>query len=229
MLTVADKITLARVALAPIAVAGYLLAPSEHFLCFWICGWICAIAELTDWLDGMVARARHEVSDFGKLADPFCDVLYRMSVFLAFLLPAGGVGYQLAQGALPAWTAFLLPHTFVVGHGADGAVLVGTACVPWLPVFLMAMREIVAGAIRAMAATKGLVLAARTSGKVKAILQCCTIIAISALPGLTFTWNPWFLVVTGVLVWICAIASIGSIIEYIWINREVLRGLGAKR
>jgi CDP-diacylglycerol--glycerol-3-phosphate 3-phosphatidyltransferase len=225
VLTVADRITLARVAIAPLAVAGYLLAPAEHMLCFWICGCLCGAAELTDWLDGRVARQRGEVSDFGKLADPFCDVLYRLAVFLAFLLPAGGVGYRFDPSVLPAWTHWLLPPAHF-DRDAAGAPVAAYACVPWLPVFLMALREIVAGAIRAMAASRGLVLAARTSGKVKAMLQCAAIVLVSALPALTFAWNPWYLVATGVLAWICAVASVGSILEYIWINRAVLRRLG---
>jgi CDP-diacylglycerol--glycerol-3-phosphate 3-phosphatidyltransferase len=44
------------------------------------------ISEITDLLDGKVARKRGEVSDFGKLFDPFADVLVRVSYFLCFVL-----------------------------------------------------------------------------------------------------------------------------------------------
>ncbi len=101
-LTLADKITLARLVLAPAVACSYLLLPIEHGWCFWAAGWLCAIAEYSDLVDGRIARARGEVSDFGKLADPFCDVFYRLTVFMAYLLPAGGVGYLVAVPGVEA-------------------------------------------------------------------------------------------------------------------------------
>src|SRR4051812_27490240 len=98
-LTLADKVTLLRLGFAPAIVAAYLWLPIEHMLCFWVTGWLCAFAEYSDLADGRIARKRGEVSDFGKLADPFCDVIYRMSVFLVYLLPAGGVGYPVFPSA----------------------------------------------------------------------------------------------------------------------------------
>jgi CDP-diacylglycerol--glycerol-3-phosphate 3-phosphatidyltransferase len=44
------------------------------------------VSEITDLLDGRIARKRGEVSDFGKLFDPFADVLVRISYFLCFVL-----------------------------------------------------------------------------------------------------------------------------------------------
>jgi CDP-diacylglycerol--glycerol-3-phosphate 3-phosphatidyltransferase len=37
-------------------------------------------------VDGQVARRRKEVSDFGKLFDPFADVLVRITYFLCFVV-----------------------------------------------------------------------------------------------------------------------------------------------
>ena len=42
--------------------------------------------EYTDYLDGFFARKNDEVSDFGKLFDPFADVLANMTVLLVFVL-----------------------------------------------------------------------------------------------------------------------------------------------
>jgi CDP-diacylglycerol--glycerol-3-phosphate 3-phosphatidyltransferase len=55
--------------------------------------WVLFIAsELTDMLDGRIARKRGEVSDFGKLFDPFADTLVRLTYFLCLtvdrVLPA---------------------------------------------------------------------------------------------------------------------------------------------
>lgn len=216
-MTLADKVTLARLGLMPVIVAAYLWLPL--WLCFWVAGWICALAEYTDLLDGRIARARGEVSDFGKLADPFCDVIYRIGVFLAFLLPAGGVAFAVGEGGIP--------YDQVPGQliflSADGSAHAGL--VPWLPVFLMTLREVVAGALRAMTATKGLVLAARTSGKVKAWIQGATIITCLGFPAVFFHQALWMLWWATIAAWLCAFLSVASICEYIWVNRPVLKQL----
>ena len=56
------------------------------------------IAEISDFFDGYIARRFGQDSDIGKLLDPVCDSIYRLSVFLAFL----------ANGWLPAWMFFII-------------------------------------------------------------------------------------------------------------------------
>ena len=234
-LTLADRGTLARLGLMPLAVASYLYLPIDYCLCFWFCGWLCAFAEITDYLDGKIARARGEVSDFGKLADPFCDVIYRIGIFMVYLLPVAGVGYPIAaaEGTVVANTVGYVATTssmndlqqsmYVLTDGAVGAGLV-----PWLPVFLMVLRELIAGALRAMTAARGLVLAARTSGKIKAWFQGVTIISVMGFPAFWFRLEPWHLTYAFWATWACAILSVGSIIEYIWVNRRILGQLAEK-
>ena len=234
-LTLADKITLARLGLMPLAVASYLFLPIDYCLAFWFCGWICAFAEITDYVDGKVARARNEVSDFGKLADPFCDVIYRIAIFMVLLLPVAGVGYPVAMGAggvvadtigysaTASAITDVEQNIFLVGPTTHGAALA-----PWFPVFLMVIRELIAGALRAMTAARGLVLAARTSGKVKAWFQGVTIITIMAFPAFWFSLEPWHLTYAFWATWACALLSVASIIEYIWVNRKILIQLAAK-
>ncbi len=224
MITLADRLTLARLVIAPLVVAAYLLLPIQGQWCFWVAGLLCGLAETTDWLDGKVARARREVSDFGKLADPFCDVIYRITVMLVMLLPAGSVGMATTiPSSLP-----LLGGPLVFAIGEDQ----GSGLLPFLPVLLMVVRELVAGALRAMTATKGLVLAARNSGKVKAWFQGVLIIATLGFPavwglfGATPTWLP---VAATIGAWLCAALSIGSMAEYMWVNRVVLAQLAQRR
>jgi CDP-diacylglycerol---glycerol-3-phosphate 3-phosphatidyltransferase len=235
-LTLADKITLARLGLMPLAVASYLYLPITHCLAFWFCGWICALAEFTDYVDGKVARSRGEVSDFGKLADPFCDVIYRIGMFLTFLLPIAGVGYPITFGnenelvvGTIGYVAHYAPfsdiHQSVYLINTDGEGQWGSGLVPWMPVALMVIRELIAGALRAMTASRGLVLAARTSGKIKAWFQGVTLITIMAFPAFWFRLEPWHLTYAFYATWACAILSIISIIEYIWVNRLILSRL----
>jgi len=191
----------------PLAVASYLFLPIHHCLAFWFCGWICAFAEITDYLDGKIARARGEVSDFGKLADPFCDVIYRMAMFLVFLLPVAGVGYPIMYGE---WHGMSVDGT--VGFTANYAAFVDVG----QPIYLLSTEA------------RGLVLAARTSGKIKAWFQGVTIITVMAFPAFWFRLEPWHLTYAFWATWACAILSVASIIEYIWVNRKILGQLATK-
>lgn len=217
----ADRITLARLVIAPLGVAAWLLLPVDGQACFWAAGWIFGAAEFTDWLDGKVARARGEVSDFGKLADPFCDVFYRMLAYLALLLPAGGVGWAVTAAEAES----LQQNVHCVGVAADGSAVLGAALMPWLPVVLMVMREVVQGALRAMCAAKGLVLAARWSGKAKAWVQGVVLITSIGLPAVCFGRSPWMLEVAAWGCWAAALLSLASLAEYLWVNRTVLASL----
>ena len=79
--------------MAPIFFLVYLL---PHFFPNWpysagfwtlpVLWTLFIISEISDLLDGKIARARNEVSDFGKLFDPFSDVLVRITYFLCFVL-----------------------------------------------------------------------------------------------------------------------------------------------
>jgi CDP-diacylglycerol--glycerol-3-phosphate 3-phosphatidyltransferase len=92
----ADKITALRLVIAPVFYALYMLPdwfPASIGLLPGAAVWtvpalwvLFAAAELTDLVDGRVARARGESSDFGKLFDPFADILMHITFFLAFVV-----------------------------------------------------------------------------------------------------------------------------------------------
>lgn len=45
------------------------------------------VSELSDAVDGYLARKYNQVTDLGKILDPMADSIYRISVFLTFTLP----------------------------------------------------------------------------------------------------------------------------------------------
>jgi hypothetical protein len=92
MLKVADWITISRLVL--IAPTAWLLA-RHHFIAAALC---YVLLGLTDIVDGIVARARHETSAFGTFLDPLADILSTFAVFTVFL----------RSGFIPPWLYALM-------------------------------------------------------------------------------------------------------------------------
>ena len=78
-MTTASKITLARVAMIPVFMAVLLLGYN------WLALVIFAVASLTDFVDGYIARHYNQVSDFGKFLDPLADKLLVTAAMLIFV------------------------------------------------------------------------------------------------------------------------------------------------
>ena len=78
-MTTASKITLARVALIPVFMLVLLLGYN------WAALIIFAVASLTDFVDGYIARHYNQVSDFGKFLDPLADKLLVTAAMMVFV------------------------------------------------------------------------------------------------------------------------------------------------
>lgn len=82
-----NKFTLARLIFAPIFFFIYYVpiwTDNEMLAKITACCMIplLALAQITDYFDGHYARKNNEVSDFGKLFDPFADVMLNLTLFL---------------------------------------------------------------------------------------------------------------------------------------------------
>ncbi|MDR0670655.1 MAG: CDP-diacylglycerol--glycerol-3-phosphate 3-phosphatidyltransferase [Treponema sp.] len=101
-MTFADKVTSVRLVLAPVFFIAYLLprffTGSDTAWTVPVLWAIFVISELSDMLDGQLARRFHQGSEFGKLFDPFADTLTQLTYFLCFVI----------DGILPAFFYLLV-------------------------------------------------------------------------------------------------------------------------
>ncbi len=77
-----NKLTLFRIILTPFFLAAMLLQFEYHYL---IATLIFAVASITDFLDGNIARKNNLVTTFGKLCDPLADKMLTTAALLAFM------------------------------------------------------------------------------------------------------------------------------------------------
>ena len=89
IMKLSNKFTLTRILLSPVFFILYFLPIWTNGL-FAKASVLIAIPllcfmEFTDFLDGFFARRNNEVSDFGKLFDPFADVVVHMGTFVCFM------------------------------------------------------------------------------------------------------------------------------------------------
>lgn len=85
-----NKLTLARVVLVPVfmvfaAISNYGQADFNRMYSL-IAGIIFAVASLTDFFDGYIARKNHLVTDFGKFADPLADKMLTTAAIIYMVI-----------------------------------------------------------------------------------------------------------------------------------------------
>lgn len=176
-------ITSARLPLAPLAVVFLLTGTVWGTV---VAAVLALLLELTDLLDGWMARKYDAVSDFGKLYDPFSDAFTRFTLFLGLL-------------------------------GAGVAEL-------WMVIAIF-YRDSSVSFFRQVAGSRGTVLAARQSGKIKAVVQGVgtQLVFIALVVGKLYPSNgysasaAWWVmvIITAVTAW--------SFVDYFLGNRDLLR------
>ena len=104
-----NKLTIFRIILVPIMVIIPLFNITGEWLGipieYWIINIIFIIASITDKLDGYIARARNQVTTFGKFLDPLADKILVIAAMVIL------VEYT----KLPAWIPIIvLAREFIV-------------------------------------------------------------------------------------------------------------------
>ena len=104
-----NKLTVFRILLVPIMVVIPFFSIQGEWLnipiTMWLINFIFIVASITDKLDGSIARARNQITTFGKFLDPIAD---KILVLAAMLL-------LVEMNKLPAWIPIVvLFREFVV-------------------------------------------------------------------------------------------------------------------
>ena len=83
-MTLASKITLARVAMIPAFMLTMYSSGGEAGLWMYLSLAIFIIASVTDFVDGYIARRYNQTTDFGKFLDPLADKLLTISAMAMY-------------------------------------------------------------------------------------------------------------------------------------------------
>lgn len=152
-----NKLTLSRIILIPFFIAAFYAPFTCHYF---VALGIFAIASITDFFDGKIARKRNLVTDLGKFLDPIADkVLVTSAIVVMVADPNANV------------------FTSVLGNML-GLMLGG------IGVVIIIARELVVSSLRMMAAKQGKVLAAEYIGKVKTFFTDVTLVVVLMASGL---------------------------------------------
>ncbi|NUR27936.1 MAG: CDP-diacylglycerol--glycerol-3-phosphate 3-phosphatidyltransferase [Catenulispora sp.] len=117
---VANILTMVRLLLVP--VFGVLLAHDHGESTLWrsVACAVFVVANVTDTLDGMVARSRNLVTDFGKIADPIADKAL-MGTALVLLSVLGELNWWITIVILVRELGVTLLRFWVLKYGVIAA------------------------------------------------------------------------------------------------------------
>jgi CDP-diacylglycerol--glycerol-3-phosphate 3-phosphatidyltransferase len=147
---------------------------------------LALLLELTDLLDGRIARSYGQVTNFGKLFDPFSDAFCRFTLFLGL--------YEI--GVADLWMIVLIFY-----------------------------RDASISFFRSVAAIRNVVLAARPSGKLKAVVQgvgtqvvFVSLVLFELWPEVPLPRSlPWWTMA------VMTVVTFGSFVDYFLGNLAILR------
>lgn len=101
-----NVLTLLRIFLVPFLVVFLIASPASNATA----AAIFLAAVLTDWLDGRIARRRHQVTTLGKLLDPIADKLLVSAALISLV----------QVGRAPAWIVVLIVGRDIAVTGLRG-------------------------------------------------------------------------------------------------------------
>ncbi len=184
-----NTVTSLRLPLAPLAVACLVTDTVWGTVAAAV---LAILLEVSDLLDGWIARRYEAVTDFGKLYDPFSDAFTRYTLFLGL--------YAIEVAAL------------------------------WMVIAIF-WRDAAISFFRTVAASRNEIVAARPSGKIKAVVQGAGTQVIFVLLVLGKLFPGWTPVLEGPywVMLVITLVTIASFFDYFRGNLPTLRAAWANR
>ena len=198
VLNTPNLITLTRFALSLVV---FVLISYEYFHAAF---WVFVIAASTDWIDGYIARRTGQVTQLGRILDPFCD---KMIICGTYIL----VAMQTAQ----------------IATDFDGRWYLISA---WMAVVVVG-RELLVTMLRGYIEQHGGDFSAQMAGKLKMVFQCVAVsgcLLLFALDPLLSSQETLVVIIrwiTGVAVWVALISTIHSGVVYIFAATKMIQEL----
>ena len=188
MFTWPNILTLVRISIIPLLVILFYLPVSWAHLAAAL---IFAIASITDWLDGYLARYLKQSTKLGAFLDPVADKLM-VSVALVLIVAQPTFQYVSTTSAIVS-----VPNIFIA-----------------IPAAIIVAREIIVSALREWMSEIGkrTSVAVSTMGKVKTTVQMLALIVLLYCDNATHV----SLVLIGyILLYIAAILTVWSMLVYL--------------
>lgn len=192
-MNIPNMLTVFRILLIPVFVVLYFVDFTGHTVAATA---VFALACLTDFLDGFIARKYNLVTNFGKFLDPIADKMLVACSLIAVCVTEPAVEYA---------------HAFKL------AVAVCT--------MLILSRELVISVFRTLAADKGIVLAADMLGKIKTTVQMLALLALLPVSDIWYWQNYGGTLVYYIGFSLLALATVLTVVSgvhYIVKNKRVL-------
>ncbi len=195
VLNTPNLITLTRFALSIVVFA--LMSHDYFYAAFWV----FVIAASTDWVDGYVARRTSQVTQLGRILDPFCDKIIICGAYILIAIQTAKLG------------------------DANWSMITG-----WMAVVVVG-RELLVTMLRGYIEQHGGDFSANMSGKLKMVFQCiavggCLLVFDIQSVGMeTETFAVVIGWITAVAVWVAIVSTIYSGTIYIFAATKMVQGL----
>ena len=195
VLNTPNLITLTRFALSMVVFA--LMSHQYFYAAFWV----FVIAASTDWIDGYVARRTSQVTQLGRILDPFCDKIIICGAYILIAIQTAKLG------------------------DANWSMITG-----WMAVVVVG-RELLVTMLRGYIEQHGGDFSANMSGKLKMVFQCiavggCLLVFDIQSVGMeTETFAVVIGWITAVAVWVAIVSTIYSGTIYIFAATKMVKDL----
>ncbi len=181
-----NKLTVVRLIMTPFFLLALLWPFPHHDLVALL---LFALAGITDYIDGYLARSRHQVTDFGKFLDPLADKMLTTAAFLGFIARDIGTGI--------VWITFI--------------VLIREFLITSLRLVSVGKGNVIAANMWGKAKT--------VSQMVAIILAIFGQYIVGQIGGKTNEFAVWVAIVTDVSLWISTVFAVVSGLIYVRENK----------